>query len=217
MSPFCPPGPKNKPVLCNKAWENSQWVDWGPGTSRRLRFIWTVTNDGKIYRETQVGLFFLLFNIYIGCSLCDGKSKWCWICPLCCPAQVVHPLPDRRVRHHRGSVHRSVCLGWRHDLRSLTSPLTFFPFFLDSGRPDRLAHLPLGSGHPEEDRAGQGLLTASPLPPLPPPLTGPQWRDNTDQEESETDGWAEKQKTLQSELNERQRGCGCLRLSFCWG
>lgn len=62
-----------------------------------------------------------------------------------------------------------------------------------SGRSDRLAHLPLGSGHPEEDRAGQGVLTAPPA--------GLQ-RCNTDQDtdtETEsrrtdggTDGWREK-------------------------
>lgn len=31
-----------------------------------------------------------------------------------------------------------------------------------SGRTDRLARLPLRSGHPEEDRAGQGVLTDRP-------------------------------------------------------
>lgn len=51
--------------------------------------------------------------------------------------------------------------------------LSFSPFFFFvtsisclpdscSGRSDRLAHLPLSSGHPEEDRAGQGVLTAPP-------------------------------------------------------
>lgn len=31
-----------------------------------------------------------------------------------------------------------------------------------SGRSHRLAHLPLGTRHPEEDRAGQGVLTTAP-------------------------------------------------------
>lgn len=46
----------------------------------------------------------------------------------------------------------------KHDLRLLVSC---------SGRPHRLAYLPLGPSHPEEDRAGQGVLTAPPAAGLP--------------------------------------------------
>ncbi|KAL7408102.1 hypothetical protein ABVT39_018312 [Epinephelus coioides] len=52
-----------------------------------------------------------------------------------------------------------------------------------SGRSDRLAHLPLGPGHPEEDRAGQGLLTAPPAG-----LHGAtQIKTRTQREEGQTD------------------------------
>lgn len=52
-----------------------------------------------------------------------------------------------------------------------------------SGRSDRLAHLPLGSGHPEEDRAGQGLLTAPPAGPH----GATQIKTRTQREEGQTD------------------------------
>lgn len=76
----------------------------------------------------------------------------------------------------------------------------FFPVCSSSrsGRSDRLAHLPLGSGHPEEDRAGQGVLTAPPA--------GLQ-RCNTDQdtdtetESRRTDGWMDGGRSLTAEAN----------------
>ncbi|CAF95747.1 unnamed protein product [Tetraodon nigroviridis] len=52
-------------------------------------------------------------------------------------AQVVHALLDGGLCHHRRGFH--------------------------SGWSDRLPHLPLCQSHPEEDRAGQGLLTEPPL------------------------------------------------------
>ncbi|XP_078734840.1 endoplasmic reticulum-Golgi intermediate compartment protein 3-like isoform X2 [Lampetra fluviatilis] len=48
-------------------------------------------------------------------------------------AEVVHPLPHRRVRHHRRRLH--------------------------SGRADRLHDLPFGESHSEEDRPGQDDIT----------------------------------------------------------
>lgn len=81
----------------------------------------------------------------------------------------------------------------RVDLTSFSS--------LDSRRPDRLAHLPLGSGHPEEDRAGQGILTAPPLPlpPLPPAAWPPVVQQHRPglgdgKEDGRTDGRTDKER-----------------------
>lgn len=82
----------------------------------------------------------------------------------------------------------------------------FFPVCSSScsGRSDRLAHLPLGSGHPEEDRAGQGVLTAPPA--------GLQ-RCNTDQdtdtetESRRTDGWMDGGRSLTEQFGFLQSFC----------
>lgn len=56
-------------------------------------------------------------------------------------------------------------LWWKWELKSeiglfvLSACCLFVPC---SGWSDRFAHLPLSSCHPEEDRAGQGVLTAPP-------------------------------------------------------
>lgn len=147
--------------------------------------------------------FFLIFTVeYITCV--EGKTKWCWICPLVSTLLCSGPSrtswrasapssgecsqvrPSRRPAQSQ----QSEC----HCCVNSTSVLSLS---LSSGRPDRLAHLPLSSGHPEEDRAGQGVLTA-PLP-SPPPLPGRQWCNNTDQDletDRRTDGW-------------RKRGASC--------
>lgn len=69
----------------------------------------------------------------------------------------------------------------------------FFPVCSSSrsGRSDRLAHLPLGSGHPEEDRAGQGVLTAPPAG-LQRCNTDQDTDTETEQTDGRMDGWMEK-------------------------
>lgn len=74
-----------------------------------------------------------------------------------------------------------------------------------SGWSDRLAHLPLGSGHPEEDRAGQGVLTAPPsplsLPTWPPAVQHRPGHGHGDR----LGGQTEREKSAVG-LNGRQRG-----------
>lgn len=103
----------------------------------------------------------------------------------------------------------TVFCGVGENLKRLFSLLTWLIFSLllhsCSGWSDRLAHLPLGSGHPEEDRAGQGVLTVSPsplsLPTWPPAVQHRPGHGHGDR----LGGQTEREKSAVG-LNGRQRG-----------
>lgn len=186
---FCPlslfSGGKNKPVLSHQARESGQWANRGPGAARCLCFVRAVTNDGKIHRETQVrgifrcihplvNIFLLKKNSILFAFYFNAKYVLCVCATLL--RSFTHFLTG--VCAIIGGVFTgqplslTVFCGVGENLRRHFSLLILLIFSVllhsCSGWSDRLAHLPLGSGHPEEDRAGQGVLTV-PLSPLPRP------------------------------------------------
>lgn len=158
------PGGENQPVLRHQTREGGQRADRRPGSAGRLHFIRAFTNDGEIHREAQVKrsrpasdvLLLLLLNKCGFTSSCfcfcldRSHTSWQGFVPLLEGCLQVSPVVIRVWPETRSPV----------KLRGLISPVCLSASC--SGWTDRLAHLPLGAGHPEENRAGQGVLTAAP-------------------------------------------------------
>ncbi|XP_066868194.1 endoplasmic reticulum-Golgi intermediate compartment protein 3 isoform X3 [Kogia breviceps] len=115
------------PVLCEGGAHGVHEGRWGGAEDKSV--LCDQTREGRQWADGRSGASWSLRAVRALAH--DGEADG--------EAQVLHTLPDRRVRYHRGHVH--------------------------SGRPHRLSHLPFSSSHPEENRSREDNIVVRPFPP----------------------------------------------------